>query len=180
MRTISNLVLMCFMAMPVCGAQPGSPPHPDYETVKAVIEVSIGWAMTKDVDRLFEIFADDDQLLIWWVGSAGGANGIDDLKETARRVWMTPDFRATRFDFRDLKITFSASGDVAWFSCRLDDCGVWKGDEFCMENIRNTGVLERRGGRWVIVQSHASWPVDGLPESVLRRIRAGENGSVAD
>jgi len=150
----------------VRASEPTGERHPEYDTVKQVVEDSIGWAMTKDVDRLLQIFANDDDLLIWWVSSNGGANGIDDLEQTAKTVWMTPDFKATRFEFRDLRIRFSQDGRTAWFSCLIDDCGIWKGKEQCTENVRNTGVLEKRGDQWTIVQSHASWPVDGIPEDV--------------
>lgn len=170
MRPLRVILTLCLIPVPLQAAEPGSPQHPEYEVVKAVVEDSIGWAMTKDLDRLLQIFANDDRLLIWWVGSLGGADGIDDLKETARAVWMTPDFKATRFEFRDLEISFSEHGDAAWFSCHLDDCGIWKGEESCMENVRNTGVLVKRGDQWVIVQSHASWPVDKIPDDVWQTL----------
>lgn len=166
MKTLRFALLLCLVAPPLQAGHPEPTDHPDYEIVKAVIEDSIGWAIDKDLDRLFQIFANDDDLLIWWVGSNGGADGIDDLRETAESVWMKPDFAATRFEFRDTRIRFSRDGSMAWFSCRLDDCGLWKGQEFCMENVRNTGVLEKREGQWTIVQSHASWPVDQIPDDI--------------
>jgi ketosteroid isomerase-like protein len=159
-------LLLCLVATPLSAGLPEPIDHPDYETVKAVIEDSIGWAVDKDLDRLLQIFANDDDLLIWWVGSSSGADGIDDLKRTAETVWMTDDFKATRFEFRDVRIRFSKDGSMAWFACELDDCGIWKGEEHCASNIRNTGILEKRGHQWTIVQSHASWPVDRIPDEV--------------
>jgi ketosteroid isomerase-like protein len=170
MKMVSFVMLLCVIAAPLEAGHPEPMDHPDYEIVKQVIEDSIGWAMTKDLDRLLQIFADDDDLLIWWIGSNGGADGIDDLKETAEKVWMTPDFEATSFEFRDVRIRFSSDGTIAWYSCHLDDCGIWKGKEHCVENVRKTGVLEKRGDQWTIVQSHASWPVDKIPDDVWRRL----------
>ena len=169
MKLGSMLVVLTLLAVPAAGEQAEPIDHPDYLVVKQVIEDSIGWAMTKDLDRLMRIFAEDD-LLLWWVNSGGGASGTADLKKTAETVWMTPDFKATRCEFRDIRIRFSQAGDVAWFSCRFDDCGVWKGDEFCLENVRKTGVVEKHGEQWQIVQSHASWPIDQLPGSVVKRL----------
>jgi ketosteroid isomerase-like protein len=168
-RAIVLAVLMAIWQM-TFSVQSAAAEHPEHDTVRRVIEDSIGWAMTKDIDRLYQIFAEDDDLLIWWVGSTGGADGIDELRQTAETVWMSDDFTATRFEFRDVRIRFSQEGDVAWFSCRLDDCGVWKGEEFCVADVRNTGVLEKRDGQWTIVQSHASWPVDRIPEDVWSRL----------
>ena len=99
------------------------------------------------------------------------------------RVQCTPDLlptdvtgvsvfnqKTTEFEFRDVRIRFSKDGTMAWFSCHLDDCGIWKGEEFCVADVRNTGVLEKRGDQWTIVQSHASWPVDKIPDDIWRRL----------
>ena len=170
MKVLHVIGLVCLAALPLAAGAGEPVDHPDYEVVKAVIEDSVGWAMTKDLDRLLQIFANDDDLLVWWVGTSGSAEGIDDIKEMARTIWMTDDFKATRFEFRDLKIHFSQDGRVAWFSCRLDDCGTWKGREGCTNDVRSTGVLEKRGEQWTIVQNHASWPVDRIPDDVWERL----------
>jgi hypothetical protein len=170
MKILRFAMLLCVIAAPLQARQREPTQHPDYEIVKAVIEDSIGWAIDKDLDRLLQIFANDDDLLIWWVGSSGGADSIDDLKKTAETVWMKDDFKATRFEFRDVRIRFSKDGTMAWFSCHLDDCGIFKGEEFCAADVRNTGVLEKRGDQWTIVQSHASWPIDKIPDDVWQRI----------
>lgn len=174
------LILLFLGAAPFQAGNAESTQHPEYATVKTVIEDSIGWAITKDTERLFRIFANDDDLLIWWVGSQGGAEGIDDLRETAESVWMKPDFKATKFEFRDVRIRFSPDGRVAWFSCHLDDCGIWKGEDFCVANVRNTGVLEKRGEQWTIVQSHASWPVDEIPEEIWQRLVAARRSDAEE
>jgi len=52
----------------------------------------------------------------------------------------------------------------------LDDCGIWKGEESCIADVRKTGVLEKRGDQWTIVQNHASWPVDKIPDESWQRL----------
>lgn len=170
MKVVSWAVLLCVFALPLQAGQQGATDHPEHDVVKAVIEDSIGWALDKDTERLFQIFANDEDLLVWWVGTTGSANGIDDMKTLAETVWMTPHFQATRFEVRDLKIWFSADGAASWFSCHLDDCGAWKGQEFCANDVRVTGVLEKRGEQWTIVQYHGSWPVDEIPEDTWQRL----------
>jgi ketosteroid isomerase-like protein len=54
----------------------------------------------------------------------------------------------------------SRSGDVAWYSAMLDDQGEWDGKPTGAKDIRWTGVLEKRHGRWVVVQMHGSVAVD--------------------
>ncbi len=175
MKGVCFLLLVFLISTPLAADQQEPVEHPDYETVKAVIEDSIGWAIDKDLDRLLQIFANDDDLLIWWVGSNGGADGIDELKHTAKTVWMKDNFKATTFEFRDLRIRFSKDGTMAWFSCHLDDCGIWNEEEFCVADVRNTGVLEKRGDQWTIVQSHASWPVDKIPDDAWHRLVEARN-----
>ena len=110
MKVLLCVALLCLVAVPLQAGEAEASDHPEYEVVKAVIEDSVGWAMDKDFDRLFQIFADDDDLLIWWVGTSGSAEGIDDLKQLAETIWKSPDFAATRFEYRDLKIWFSKDG----------------------------------------------------------------------
>jgi hypothetical protein len=139
---------------------------PDYEDVKKTIEQSIGWAIKKDFDAMYRLW--DDNMFHFWLFSNSKVVGLDNFKTYAEQ-WKDPDFRGTRFEFKDLRIMFSRSRDVAWYSCFLDDCGSYKGKEFCLENVFQTGVLEKRDSRWVHVLMHGSYPVDKIPENYVRK-----------
>jgi hypothetical protein len=138
----------------------------DYDAVKKTIEQSIGWAIEKDFDAMFRLW--DDNMFHFWLFSDSMVIGLDNFKVYAEQ-WKDPDFRGTRFKFKDLRIIFSSSGDVAWYSCFLDDCGSYKGRESCLENVFQTGVLEKRDGRWTHVLMHGSYPVDKIPENYVRK-----------
>ena len=138
----------------------------DSEVVKRTIEQAIGWAIEKDFDAMFRLWADD--LLISWVFSNDVVVGLDNFKTFAEQ-WKDPDWHGTRFDFKNLRVVFSRSGDLAWYSSFLDDCSSYKGKESCMENVFVTGVLEKRDGRWVHVLMHGSYPVDKIPENFVRK-----------
>ena len=73
---------------------------------------------------------------------------------------MSDAFKAVSFEIRDLKINISESGTVAWFSCRLDDFCEINGNPDGWENVRWTGVLEKRQEKWVHVQMHFSFSVE--------------------
>lgn len=141
-------------------------PSPNYEAVKKAIEQSIGWAIEKDFDEMFRLW--DEDMFHFWLFSNSQVIGLDNFKTYAEQ-WKDPDFRGTRFEFKDLRISFSNSGDVAWYSCYLDDCGSYKGEESCLENVFQTGVLEKKDGRWVHVLMHGSYPVDKIPENFVKR-----------
>lgn len=138
----------------------------DYEVVKETIEQSIGWAIEKDFDGMFRLW--DEDMFHFWLFANSRVEGLDNFRIYSEQ-WEDPDFRGTRFEFKDLRISFSGSGDVAWYSSFLDDCGSYKGQEFCLEDVFQTGVLEKKDGRWVHVQVHGSYPVDKIPEKYVRK-----------
>jgi len=82
--------------------------------------------------------------------------GISEFRKS-ENFWMNPDFKAIRYEVRDLNIQVSRSGTVAWWYCILDDINEWKGQPANWENTRWTGVTEKRDGNWVIVQQHFSF-----------------------
>jgi hypothetical protein len=124
--------------------------------VERVIKSSITWAMNKDKDLLFRCFANDTSLFFFSPDNAGTVKGFAAFKTNVEQVFMNPAFKAIRSDFKDLRIDLSRSGDVAWWSCFLDDMNEWNGQPANWENVRWTGVLEKRDGHWVIVQMHFS------------------------
>lgn len=138
----------------------------DYAAVKHTIEQAIGWAIEKDFEAMYKLWAGD--LFHFWLFSESKVIGLENFKKYSE-VWKDPEFRGTSFAFRDMRIVFSHSGDVAWYSCYLDDCSSYKGKETCLKDVFQTGVLEKRDGRWVHVLMHGAYPIDKIPENYVRR-----------
>jgi len=122
--------------------------------VEKTIRSSIGWAKDKDLDLLYSVIANDSNYTEIQPGD-NVVRGFEEFKQ-AEAFWMSEDFEAVRFDIRDLRINFSQDGTVAWWYCILDDINTWKGQPANWENVRWTGVLEKRNGTWVICQMHFS------------------------
>jgi ketosteroid isomerase-like protein len=122
--------------------------------IEKSIHNSIGWAKTKDFKLLYSVIANDSDYLEV-DPDPGLIKGISAFKKN-ETFWGSPDFKAIRYEIRDLKIKLSASGDVAWYYCLLDDINEYKGKPASWVNVRWTGVLEKRAGNWVIVQMHFS------------------------
>jgi hypothetical protein len=122
--------------------------------VKA-IHASIGWAKNKDFELLYSVIANDSSYLEVDPDS-GLIRGFDQFRKN-EALWGSPDFKAIRYEIKDLNINISQSGEVAWFYCMLDDINEWKGKPASWINTRWTGVLEKRNGKWVIVQMHFSF-----------------------
>ena len=125
------------------------------QLVEKAIHSSIGWAKNKDINLLYSIIANDTSFLEVHPDEKV-VRGFEEFKK-AEKFWMSPEFKAVRYEIKDLTINFSKSGDVAWFFCMLDDINEWKGQPANWENTRWAGVLEKRNGKWVIVQQHFSF-----------------------
>ena len=123
--------------------------------VEKAIHNSIGWAKNKDIELLYSVIANDTNYLEVDPHDRV-VKGFQDFKKN-EKFWMSPDFKAIRYEIKDLKMNFSESGNVAWFFCMLDDINEWKGQPVNWENTRWTGVLEKREGNWIIVQMHFSY-----------------------
>lgn len=140
------------------------------DIIERTIRDSIGWALTKDRPLLESILAHDSDFFIFHPSSKGNIMGWDSFVKLFD-IWMSPKFKATHFDVRDLRITFSRSRDVAWYSAILDDCGEWEGKPNCWKDTRWTGVLEKRDGKWIIVQMHFSFASDRVRAEALAEKR---------
>lgn len=125
------------------------------EAVARTVSSCIGWFEEKDFDLLFSLVANDSNYVS--VRPRGEVlRGFEEFQRSAE-IFRNPEFTYVRHELKDMTITFSRSGDVAWFYCILDDINDWGGQPANWENTRWTGVVEKRDGRWVIVQQHFSF-----------------------
>jgi len=155
---IHSLFIFLLVSHPLISGQPVSHyPSINSETqlVEKAIHTCIGWAKNKDLEQLYKVIPNDTSFIEVHPNEKI-VKGFEEFKK-AEKFWMSPDFKAIRYKIRDLKISFSKSGEVAWFFCMLDDINKWKGQPANWENTRWTGVLEKRNGQWVIVQQHFSF-----------------------
>ena len=134
--------------------------------IDSVIRASIQWALQKDTALMFRSFSHDSALFWFSPDSAGTVRGFAAFRQLVEGVFMDPAFVAVGSDFRDMQIHISHSGDVAWWSCILDDRNTLQGRPAVWENVRWTGVLEKREGSWVIVQMHFSHSEEAMTRAL--------------
>jgi ketosteroid isomerase-like protein len=124
-----------------------------YQLVYKVIETSIKWCFpNKSRDRLYGSVANDSTFFMFQPDSRATIDGFEAFREFSERVFMVDECRPVGSTIKDLRVNLSMSGDVAWFSCLLDDWGEWAGTPWNWKDIRWTGVLEKTDGRWVMMQ----------------------------
>jgi len=142
----------------------------DKAAIAKAVDASIGWFANKDFDLLFRTMADDPDLFFFSPDSQGTVHGIEAFRKLTP-VWRDPGARYLSHEVRELRIHLHPSGEVAWFSAILEDCGEYGGQKGCWEDTRWTGVLEKREGRWVIMQQHFSFASDHVRARVEKRVR---------
>jgi len=126
------------------------------QLVEKAIHNSMDWVKSKDMNFLYRVIANDANYIEIHPTNRI-VRGFQDFKKS-EPFWMSDDFIAIRDEIRDLKIDFAASGNVAWFFCILDDINEWKGQPANWIKARWTGVVEKREGKWRVVQQHFSFP----------------------
>ena len=136
----------------------GEKKEAEMKEIAKTISSCIGWFKHKNFDLLFSVIAHDsnyisvhptDQVI----------RGFEQFEKNSE-IFKNPDFKYVRHEIKDLTTNLSKLGDVAWFYCILDDINTWKGQPANWENARWTGVLEKREGRWVILQQHFSFATE--------------------
>lgn len=161
LRVIKNTILVIILANINLFAQVENISF-DIKKEKAVVEKtivsSIAWVGNKDINLLYSVIANDSNYV-----EVSPTNRIvksfEDFKKS-ESFWMSPDFKPLQYEIWDIEINFSRTGDTAWFFCMLNDINEWKGKPANWENTRWTGVLEKRDGKWVIVQMHFSFAAE--------------------
>ena len=158
MRMTLPAVLLLCTAVSAGQSRPPADLAVERQEIARVVSSVIGWAKEKKIEVLYAAIANDDDYLSVSPGR-GVAKSFEDVKRNVP-FWMSPDFKYVRHELRDLEITFARSGELAWFYCVLDDINTYKGQPASWENARWTGVVEKRNGRWVVVQQHFSFASD--------------------
>ena len=127
----------------------------ELKTIENTISSSIGWFENKDFDLLFSVIANDSSF-IEIHPTDRVVHGFEEFKKNSE-FFKYEGFQYVRHELKDLNINISESGTVAWWFCILDDISTWDGQPTGWENTRWTGVLEKRDGKWVVVQQHFSF-----------------------
>jgi ketosteroid isomerase-like protein len=137
------------------------------DRIAQVIETSIKWCFPdKSRERLYGSVINDSTFFMFQPDSRSTIDGFDAFKSFAERIFMVDECQPKGSTIKGLRIHLSKSGDVAWYSCLLDDWGEWAGEPWDWRDVRWTGVLQKTGGRWAIVQQHFSKAEDNVRTEV--------------
>ena len=125
------------------------------ESIENCLNNVFGWSKSKDIDVFINSIS-ADILFISITPYNKVVNFPKGIKKN-KKIWLDPRFIAIDHKIEDLKVNVSKSGNNAWFYCKLHDYNKWDGKDISWENIRWTGILEKRNNEWKLVQQHFSF-----------------------
>lgn len=126
------------------------------DEVRSTIEQFFQAMDTQDRNLLERILAHDADMV--HIGTEQ-----DEIWKGGDALWTATEEQFQGLEYykasiRDLTLSIAPSGEVAWYFHLLDARIKSNGTESILQGARFTGVLERREGRWVMVQTHVSLP----------------------
>jgi uncharacterized protein (TIGR02246 family) len=140
-------------------APPASADESETAAVRAVLDQVVRAWDTNDVSLISGIIAHDSDMVSFGTDAAERFVGWDALKASIEKQFTTYTGTKAVVKHRDIKL--AADGSVAW-AAEVMDVSTHSGSEaVALEGMRVTSVLEKRGGKWLIVQFHYSMPVAG-------------------
>jgi hypothetical protein len=166
---IAGILLSALIATSAGGC--GDTPSDKAEITKA-IETSIKWCFPdKSRERLYGSVVNDSTFFMFQPDSRSTIDGFEAFRQFSERVFMVDECQPLGSTIKNLRVILSRSGNVAWFSCLLDDWGEWGGTPWNWKDTRWTGVLQKTDRKWVMMQQHFSTAEDAVRAEVMEEIK---------
>ncbi len=129
------------------------------EQINTVLDLNIKASETKDIAAISNVYAHDSDMIVFGTDLAERFVGWENLEKSLKEMFAA--FNDVSYEVSNRTIKIDKSGDVAWFTEIQDIKLIVNEEPLEIKNARYTGVFEKRDGKWVIVQSHFSLPVEG-------------------
>ena len=161
MKLMHSTVLSILVAMAATNAHAG---HHESEkhaksNLKNAVDQLMGAFENESVEMFDDVMAKDTGMVTFGTDASERWVGFTEVRDSfAKQVGA---FEVERIDTKNQVIKTSNSGETAWFSQIVDWHISSGGNSQTILGIRVTGVLEKRGTEWKIVQFHTSAPVQG-------------------
>ena len=126
------------------------------EKVALVLEKYIIANEKQDIDLVHDIWAAEPDIVVFGTNSDEKLIGWEAIKSAVERQFDS--FEDTYISIHDQIIKVDEMGRTAWFSEIVNYNYIYQGETKQYEGLRFTGVLQKFGDDWYIVQSHMSIP----------------------
>jgi SnoaL-like domain len=140
-------------------------------TPEAVIRTVVRANAERDLPTMSRLMAHDEDCINYTIGGrkyVGWSELAKDLQEEFETV--------TNLEIPIHELTVWTRGEIAWFAMEIDYIRYLGQGSNQVRNVlplRDTGVLERRNGTWILVAWHESFRNPGLdvPAAALSKTR---------
>ena len=121
--------------------------------VMAVICKFVEAYSKRDINNLLSIIAIDEDITVFGLEPDEKCIGIDKIKSQLERDWYQTNISSIEFTW----ISISSAGLLAWVASEALMKIKANGTSVILPS-RITSVLEKRDGKWLVVQAHFSVP----------------------
>jgi len=153
MKNVSLIFILLFLSVIFSCSKKGNVVSQKSDVTEVITKLFTSCEL-EDMELLSSIVAHDEDFVCFGTSLTEYHVGWETWKTSLLKQWAAID--ETKIISADLAVFISETGEVAWFS----DISNWKfkinDNSMKLNNVRITGVLEKRKGRWKIVQVHAS------------------------
>jgi len=156
MKKLVLLLVPVFLVISACQERECVDLNKEKEDIELVLEKYVIANEDQKIELAEEIWADDEDIVAFGTNSNEKLVGWKAIKNIIQKQFDT--FSNTFISVDDQKVNINKSGNTAWFSALVNYNFIYDSIPLSYEGVRFTGVLEKREGKWVIVQSHMSIP----------------------
>jgi len=152
--------LLSMFAFMACQSTKKSEPEvnvkKETDAVKLVLEKYALANENQDMNMIEEIWCPSENIVSIGTETTERLMGFSEIRSAIQRQFE--NFSETFISYRDQLIELSDDGKTAWFSQTMNYNFIYDGEAHSYKNLRYTGVLTKRDGKWKIVQTHLSVP----------------------
>ena len=132
---------------------------PTYKNAELLIQKMWDSFIDGDIDAFSQTMSKDKDMVTFGTDASERWDSWQELEDSVALQFDAFDVISVERKDKSLKI--SNSGNTAWFAETVDWEFLSNGKTEAVKDIRYTGVMEYRNGKWKIVQFHCSVGVAG-------------------
>ncbi|MEN8224680.1 MAG: nuclear transport factor 2 family protein [Bacteroidota bacterium] len=164
------LAFFILVGLAACTPQGDKCPEVDFDKelsdIRLVLEQYELARESEDFTTVENTWAPDADIVLFGTEGDEQLVGFESIKKAMSKQF--DEVENTLINISDQKIRINDQGTAAWFSEILDYNFIYLGENMSFEGIRFTGVLEKRDGKWKLVQGHLSVPYEAEFEEEAR------------
>ena len=156
------LTIFIMIGLAACSPQGERCPDVDFDKelseIRSVLEQYELARESEDFATIKQIWASDEDIELFGTDGDEQLVGFEAILKAMKTQF--DELESILINISDQNIKINKAGNTAWFSQILDYNYIYMDENMSYEGIRFTGVLEKREGKWKLVQGHLSVPYE--------------------